>query len=256
MSRRHLPLPLSSFYSDRNMRHREVYKRLLCASPSSSNDTEKNEKNEKSQASNDAEKEKKHDNLPIKRIEQEDDDYYDDFESSGSKNSWKRYVTYAFSFSLLGLFGWAGYSLAQELFGRSSPNNLFSETFEKVRYNDEIILMTGSPMKAYGQDSGRRSEGRRNHVANRKYDGSDGSKRTRIRYTVSGPKGKAIVYAEVSDRMENHEFVYLIVKHVRTGRVHTLEDNRDMLDEKSRSSGATEGDANPLSALLKGFGGN
>jgi hypothetical protein len=31
----------------------------------------------------------------------------------------------------------------------------------------------------------------------RKYDGSDGSKRVRIRYTVSGPKGKAIVYAEV-----------------------------------------------------------
>jgi hypothetical protein len=38
-----------------------------------------------------------------------------------------------------------------------------------VRYNDEILLMTGDPMKAYGQDSGRRSEGRRNHVANRYY---------------------------------------------------------------------------------------
>ena len=109
------------------------------------------------------------DNLPIRRIEEDDDDYYDDFESSGSKNAWKRYVSYTFGLSLLGLFGWAGYSLAVELFGRGAPNNLFSETFEKVRYNDEILLMTGDPMKAYGQDSGRRSEGRRNHVANRYY---------------------------------------------------------------------------------------
>ena len=107
------------------------------------------------------------DNLPIRRIEQEDDDYYDDFQSSGSKNSWKRYVSYVFGISLVGLFGWAGYSLTLELFGRGAPGNLFSETFEKVRYNDEILLMTGSPMKAYGQDTGRRSEGRRNHVANR-----------------------------------------------------------------------------------------
>jgi hypothetical protein len=112
-------------------------------------------------------KESSSDNLPIRRIEQDDDDYYDDFESSGSKNSWKRYVSYTFGVSLLGLFGWAGYSLAVELFGRGASNNLFSETFEKVRYNDEILLMTGAPMKAYGQDSGRRSEGRRNHVANR-----------------------------------------------------------------------------------------
>jgi hypothetical protein len=61
--------------------------------------------------------------------------------------------------------------------------------------------------------------------------------------------------------MESHEFVYLIVKDVRSGRVQTLEDNRDMLEEKSRggSSGASSGpsaDSNPLNALLKGIGGN
>lgn len=107
------------------------------------------------------------DNLPIRRIEQDDDDYYDDFESSGSKNSWKRYVSYTIGTAILGLVGWASFSLWEELFGRGSPGSLFNETFEKVRYNDEILLMTGGPMKAYGQDSGRRSEGRRNHVANR-----------------------------------------------------------------------------------------
>lgn len=192
--------------------------------------------------------------MPIRRIEQEDDDYYDDFESSGSKNSWKKYVSYMFGVSLLGLFTWAGYSLALELFGRGAPNNLFSETFEKVRYNDEVLLMTGAPMKAYGMDDGRRSEGRRNHIASRKYEGRDGSKRVRVRYTVSGPKSKALVYAEISDRMESHEFVYLIVKDTRTGRVHTLEDNRDMLEERSRGSQAADAPS-LLDMLRKGASG-
>lgn len=70
-------------------------------------------------------------------------------------------------------------------------------------------------MRAYGMDSGR-NEGRRNHVSSRyvytiylvlllmvyswhsKYvDPHDLSNRLRIRYTVSGPKGRATVYAEV-----------------------------------------------------------
>jgi hypothetical protein len=54
--------------------------------------------------------------------------------------------------------------------------------------------------------------------------------------------------------MESHEFVYLIVKDVRTGRVQTIEDNRDILEEKSRS-GSSGSDSNPMSALLKGIGG-
>jgi hypothetical protein len=61
--------------------------------------------------------------------------------------------------------------------------------------------------------------------------------------------------------MESHEFVYLIVKDVRSGRVQTIEDNRDILEEKSRggspgSGSGSAADSNPLSALLKGVGGN
>ena len=144
-----------------------MFKRFLCV-PSSSPKKESEEgEQQQPQPHTDEKTGDNSENLPIRRIEQDDDDYYDDFESSGSKNSWKRYASYSFGISLLGLFGWAGYSLFVELFGRGASNNLFSETFEKVRYNDEILLMTGAPMKAYGQDSGRRSEGRRNHVANR-----------------------------------------------------------------------------------------
>jgi hypothetical protein len=161
---------LREFASRSKTRNGTMYKRYLCATPPTPPTPKKDSEEvevEKDQTHTEEKTEGSSSNLPISRIEQEDDDYYDDFESSGSKNSWKRYVSYTFGISLLGLFGWAGYSLAVELFGRGASNNLFSETFEKVRYNDEILLMTGNPMKAYGQDSGRRSEGRRNHVANR-----------------------------------------------------------------------------------------
>lgn len=53
-------------------------------------------------------------------------------------------------------------------------------------------------MKAYGRDTGRHAEGRRNHVDSRKYKEADGSNRTRIRFNIKGPKGKLRVWAEVS----------------------------------------------------------
>ena len=48
-----------------------------------------------------------------------------------------------------------------------------------------------------GRASGR-NEGRRNHVDSRKYDGEDGSTRMRVRFYVEGPRGKCLVWAEVS----------------------------------------------------------
>lgn len=91
----------------------------------------------------------------------------------------------------------------------------------------------------------------------RKYKASDGSNRTRIRYTVSGPRGKAVIYAEVSDKMESHEFVYLITKDMRTGRVYTLIDNRSRqeMENPSASYQQQAPPSNPLEALLKGYNG-
>lgn len=54
-------------------------------------------------------------------------------------------------------------------------------------------------MKAYGMDVARHTEGRRYRVASRQYKAVDGSNRSRIRYTVAGPRGKAYVYAEVRE---------------------------------------------------------
>ncbi|CAE7823869.1 unnamed protein product, partial [Symbiodinium microadriaticum] len=63
-----------------------------------------------------------------------------------------------------GLVLYASYSIAVELFGRGAPGHLYDETFEIVRVNDEVMRMTGDPMRAYGMETGRTTEGRRNFI--------------------------------------------------------------------------------------------
>lgn len=111
--------------------------------------------------------ENKEEQLAIRKVEQEDDDYYDDYAGSGNKGGYKRVFSYFVFASIASIVGYAGYSIFMELFGRSAPNNLFNETFDLVRVNDEVMRMTGDPMRAYGMDTGRHTEGRRNFVASR-----------------------------------------------------------------------------------------
>eukprot|EP00602_Paraphysomonas_sp_CaronLab_P010360 CAMPEP_0185023616 /NCGR_PEP_ID=MMETSP1103-20130426/6267_1 /TAXON_ID=36769 /ORGANISM="Paraphysomonas bandaiensis, Strain Caron Lab Isolate" /LENGTH=243 /DNA_ID=CAMNT_0027556285 /DNA_START=100 /DNA_END=831 /DNA_ORIENTATION=- len=198
----------------------------------------------------------KESNLPIRRIQEEDDDYYDDYEGGGRKGGYKKYLSMALVGAIGSLVLYASYSIGMELFGRCAPSNLMNETFDLVRVNDEVMRMTGDPMRAYGMDTGRHTEGRRNFVASRKYKADDGSNRTRIRYTVSGPRGKAVIYAEVSDQMESHEFVYLIARDARSGRVFTVEDNRRRLamDQEKKKEEGGDG-ANPLTSLLRSYTG-
>ena len=98
----------------------------------------------------------------------------------------------------LALGGICVYFTAKELFpGRMNPNSLFSEAFEKLRYNEDVIRMAGDSMKAFGRDVGRSTEGRRNHIDSYEYKAEDGSKRTRIRFNIKGDKAKVLVWAEV-----------------------------------------------------------
>ena len=90
-------------------------------------------------------------------------------------------------------------------------------------------------MKAFGKDVGKHVEGRRNHIESFKYIAINGSNRTRIKFNVKGNKAKVIVYAEVSDNMNANELVYLICQDSRTGKVVTVIDNREMLDNKEAS---------------------
>ena len=60
----------------------------------------------------------------------------------------------------------------------------------------------------------------------------DGSNRTRIRFNIQGKKGRVMVWAEMSDRMGDvDEFAYLIAQCQRTGKVITIHDNRNQLDQ-------------------------
>ncbi len=95
-------------------------------------------------------------------------------------------------------------------------------------------------MKAFGRDSGRNTEGRRNHIDSYKYVAEDGSNRLRIRFNIKGDKGQVHVWAEVSDRMKSDEYVYIVCQNARTGRVLTVEDKRDEL-EANLYGGSDEG---------------
>jgi len=89
--------------------------------------------------------------------------------------------------------------------------------------------MVGEGAVAFGRDVGRNTEGRRNHVDSYAYKAEDGSNRQRIRFNIKGDKGQVLVWVEVSDKMKAGEYVYIIVQSRNTGRVHTVVDNRDMI---------------------------
>lgn len=108
------------------------------------------------------------------------------------------YSRVAFQLGLLGLGMVCVYFTAKELFpGRLGAQSLFSEAFDRIRNHEEVMVMAGHDMKAFGRDVGR-NEGRRNHVDSYSYKAEDGSNRTRIRFNVKGDKGKVIVWVEVS----------------------------------------------------------
>ena len=106
-------------------------------------------------------------------------------------------------------------------------------------------------MKAYGRETAGKTEGRRNFVESYQYTEMDGSKRTRIRFNVKGPRGTVRVWAEVSDKMASNEFVYIICQDMKTGRIITIEDNRSRLDAEMASGGSSES-TNAIQRLLGG----
>lgn len=125
-----------------------------------------------------------------------DYDNYDDYEP---QTPGEKIASYTKLFAWLSLFslGCVGiYYTAEVLFpGRMSPYSLYSVAFETVKINDQVRLITGEPMKAYGKDS--TNEGRRTNIDYRQFE-EDGSKRTRVRFNVKGPKGHVVVWAEVT----------------------------------------------------------
>ena len=172
-----------------------------------------------------------------------DEDEYDDYneaKTTGQKLRWFGIVFTRLGFLILGSY--CVYLTAIELFpGRMSPNHLYNAAFEAVRQNAEVIAMTGDNMKAYGRDAGGSAEGRRNHIDQYRYVDEKGSKRTRVRFTVEGSKGKARVWAEVCEASQPGDLAYLICQDTRTGKVHTVIDNRAYLDNRDPVGSSTAG---------------
>ena len=94
----------------------------------------------------------------------------------------------------------------------------------------------------------------------RSYKERDGSQRTRVRFNIKGPKGRVMVWAEISESMPSNEYVYLICQDMRTRRVITIEDNRARLESEMEmaSVGTTDASGNndAKNALMKLLGGN
>ena len=135
---------------------------------------------------------------------------------------------------------------------RMAPNHLFNEAVDLVRTNSEVVNRFGDTLKAYGHDSNKRVEGRRNFIDHKEYKGMDGSKRLRIRFNVEGAYGKAACFAEVTSKQEKGEWVYLIVQDVATGAIITIHDNRGIMDAVDMAKSEEEKGA--IARLLGGSG--
>ena len=187
-----------------------------------------------------------------KEIANIDDEYYDGYEEPVTpRDKVKHYFWVGLRLVfLVGGVACIGYLFKEMFPGRMSPNSLYSEAFEIVRFNDEIQLTCGDGMKAFGADRGR-NEGRRNHIDSRQYVAEDGSQRTRVRFHVKGPRGHVIVWAEVSNNLDKPDLVYLICQDKRSGRVITIQDNRALLE--SRAAAGNKDQDNAISKLLGVF---
>ena len=164
-----------------------------------------------------------------KSLAEFDYDEYDDFDEEPQTAAGKVRMVSRLIFQLGFALGAAYciYYLGKDLLPhKAAPFTMFGNSFDVLRTNAELQKMIGEDMRAYGRVGGGKS------VESRTYTHSDGSERTRIRYTIEGRRGKCTIWCEMSDNLEDtEEFVYLICKVEKTGRVLTIHDNRSKLDE-------------------------
>jgi hypothetical protein len=160
-------------------------------------------------------------------LQEFDYDNHDDYEEPTTAKGWvAMYTRTALHLTFLAAVAYCFAVAAVELFpGPTGPNNMYNRAFDLVRTNADVQSMTGENMSAYGRSVGRR------HIDSRTYTHEDGTERTRIRFNVMGKRGRAMVWAEMSNHMgDMDEFAYLIVQDRRSGRILTLHDNRAALD--------------------------
>lgn len=160
---------------------------------------------------------------------------------------------------ILSIGGFSAYMIYELLFSGVSPAKLYDEAFARLQHDETVkSQITGEDMRCYGRGG---SESRRNQVDSFSYSEENDypvSKRTRIRFNIEGKRGKALVYAEVSDNLpEGEKFVYLICQDKRTGKVLTVVDNRDRIQEATSANRNIEPSSfdKAKSSILSAIGG-
>jgi len=144
---------------------------------------------------------------------------------------------------VVGAVGVCGYLISKELFpSKMSPNSVFNQAFEVVRNHSEITARLGTPIKGYGRDYGSSREGRRNFIDHDEYVDDDGIWRTRVKFNVEGPNGKAQVFAEQAANAGPGEFSYVILDHPMRGHRDTIAliDNRVTLSREQLQDKVTK----------------
>lgn len=146
-----------------------------------------------------------------------------------------------------------GYFIVKELMpSKMSPNTVFNDALDIVKTNDQLKEAIGFPIKGYGRDSGGKRSGRRNFVENKQFKDEDGIFHTRIRFNAEGPRGKAVVYADVSKDSGKGSFYYLIVEVPKINKKWAIQDNRPRVPKAVRQDEVATLLSNKAGAILYG----
>ncbi len=139
------------------------------------------------------------------------------------------------SLTAVGLAAVCGFFIISELMPtKMSPNSVFNEALDVVKDDQRLKEAIGQPIKGYGRDHGQKRTGRRNFVEHKKFQDEDGVDHTRIRFNVEGPRGKGVVYADISADSGKGEFYYLIVEIPKARKKWAIQDNRPRVPRSVR----------------------
>ncbi|KAF9106483.1 mitochondrial import inner membrane translocase subunit tim21 [Mortierella sp. AM989] len=109
------------------------------------------------------------------------------------------------------LVGAIGYAIVSELFGSNSDTHIFGDALEKIRNNQKLEDILGTPIKGHGEpSSSRRRRNRRIHsqvVLDPEY-----KEHLLMRFYVEGPDNEGTAHLEmVKNKRNNWEYKYLFV---------------------------------------------
>ncbi|KAG0319038.1 mitochondrial import inner membrane translocase subunit tim21 [Dissophora globulifera] len=104
-----------------------------------------------------------------------------------------------------------GYAIVSELFGSNSDTRIFGDALEKVRNNDQLQEIIGTPMMGHGEaSSSKRRRNRRIH--SQVVLDAEGKEHLLMRFYVEGPDNEGIAHLEmVKDQRNKWEYKYLFV---------------------------------------------